>query len=132
MDIRTYLRGEDVQLTTHFHLREMECRCGECPTTLVSHHHMARLEELRERLGGHSVTITSGFRCGAHNLACGGHTNSQHCDGIATDIMARGCSPDEVADEAGALGFDGIGRYDTFTHLDSRGYRSRWDRRARK
>ena len=36
-----------------------------------------------------------------------------------------------VADIAEKL-FDGVGRYDTFTHVDSRGLRARWDMRTKK
>jgi hypothetical protein len=51
--------------------------------------------------------------------------------GTATDIAVKGMSPDEVADCAEKL-FDGLGRYDTFTHVDSRGKKARWDLRSKK
>ena len=35
-----------------------------------------------------------------------------------------------VAAEADRLGFDGIGKYDTFVHLDLRGEKARWDERT--
>ena len=38
--------------------------------------------------------------------------------------------PSEVQDACEK--FDGLGRYDTFTHIDSRGGRSRWDKRTRR
>ena len=38
--------------------------------------------------------------------------------------------PDEVADACEK--FDGLGRYDSFTHIDSRGSKARWDKRAPK
>ena len=52
-------------------------------------------------------------------------------EGTATDIAVKGMSPDEVADCAEKL-FDGLGRYDTFTHVDSRGKKARWDLRSKK
>lgn len=129
MDIRTYPRGADAQLTPHFHLREVECRCGRCPDTRIDLDHMERMERLRVALGC-PVRITSGFRCPAHNAAVGGHPSSEHMDGTATDSQVPGVSPDRVADQAEEIGFGGIGRYDTFTHTDSRLRLSRWDRRT--
>lgn len=131
MDIRTYPRGDDVQLTPHVHLSEMECRCGECPGTPVDLDHLRRLEALRAALGARPITITSGYRCPAHNAAVGGHPSSEHMDGTATDVVVRGVAPDTVADRADSIvGIGGIGRYDTFTHLDGRLRTSRWDRRT--
>lgn len=50
--------------------------------------------------------------------------------GTATDIVVKGMTPDEVADACEK--FDGLGRYDTFTHIDSRGKKARWDFRSKK
>ena len=136
MNVRTYPRGADVRLSPHFHLRELECGCGRCGETLVDLDHVARLEALRERLDGRSIEITSGYRCPAHNAAVGGHPASEHMAGVATDIVVGGLPPDQVADAAVEAGFSGLGRYDTFTHVDSRdlayrgGVASRWDRRT--
>lgn len=131
MDMHTYPRGADVQLTAHIHLREVECRCGRCPDTPVDLDHLHRLEELRADLGGHPMIITSGYRCPTHNAAVGGHPTSEHMDGTATDVVVHGIAPDTVADRAEALGLaGGIGRYDAFTHLDGRLRTSRWDRRT--
>ncbi len=44
------------------------------------------LEQVRELLG-HSVHITSGYRCYALNVAVGGSKNSQHMEGLAADII---------------------------------------------
>ena len=132
MHIATYDRGADVQLTPHFHLREVECRCGACPRTLVDLDHLRCLEALRRRLGDPSIRITSGYRCRAHNAAVGGHPTSEHMEGIATDVVVDGVAPSVVAAVADDMvpGFGGLGRYDDFTHLDSRVRLSRWDRRS--
>lgn len=132
MDVQTHPRGADVQITPHIHLREVECRCGRCPVTRIDHDHLRRIEALRRVLGGAAVIVTSGYRCAAHNAAVGGHPSSEHMAGLATDVVVRGVAPDAVADVAEGLtdGFGGIGRYDTFTHLDSRMRLSRWDRRT--
>ena len=133
MEIRSYPRGADVQLTPHIHLREVECGCGACPRTPVDLDHLRRLETLRARLGGRPIRITSGYRCRRHNAAVGGHPTSEHMDGLATDVVVPGTPADRVADEAermGGFGGLGFGRYDTFTHLDGRVRLSRWDRRS--
>ena len=130
MKIRTWPRGADVQLTPHIHLREMECGCGACPRTPVDLDHLRRLETLRARLGGRPIRITSGYRCRRHNAAVGGHPTSEHMEGLATDVVVDGRAPDVVAAVAEDVGFGGLGRYDTFTHLDGRVRLSRWDRRS--
>lgn len=90
------------------------------------------LETLRLLCGGHIVRVNSGCRCPAHNRAVGGMRNSQHLRGTAADIRIDGVDPDVVASHAEAIdAFGGIGRYDTFTHVDVRERRARWDYRGR-
>jgi len=128
-NIKKFKKGADVKLSANFHLSEMECSCSQCDETLVDMDHIAKLQQLRHDLNA-SITITSGYRCPAHNAAVGGSSRSQHKEGTATDIVVRGMSPDEVADACEK--FDGLGRYDTFTHIDSRGSGARWDKRSQK
>ena len=129
-DIRKFKRGEDVKLSDNFHLSEYECKCGKCLETLVDMDHVAKLQQLRHDLGS-PISITSGYRCPDHNAAVGGSTHSQHKLGTATDIVVSGMKPDEVADACEK--FEGLGRYDTFTHIDSRTTgRARWDKRSPK
>ena len=54
--------------------------------------------------------------------------SSQHKLGTATDIQVSGMHPSEVQDACEK--FDGLGRYDSFTHIDSRGSKARWDKRT--
>ena len=56
---------------------------------------------------------------------------SQHCEGNATDITIKDHSPAQVQDICDKI-FDGMGRYDSFTHVDSRGSKARWDNRTVK
>jgi uncharacterized protein YcbK (DUF882 family) len=128
-NIKKFKRGENVKLSANFHLSEYECKCSKCQETLVDLEHVARLQQLREDLGS-PITITSAYRCPEHNAAVGGSSRSQHKEGTATDIVVSGMSPDEVADACEH--FDGLGRYDTFTHIDSRGAKARWDKRSPK
>ncbi len=102
--------------------------------------HMELLQGLREWWGA-SIQITSGFRSRQHNEAIGGAAKSQHMV-FATDCMPSPASPHLsgytepkrlgeslklFAAKADAVGFDGIGMYDTFVHLDLRGETARWD-----
>lgn len=128
-DIKKFKRGEDVRLSKNFHLREYECKCGKCQETLVDMDHVEKLQKLREDLAT-PITITSAYRCEEHNKNVGGAKNSQHVKGTATDLQVKGMDPSEVADSCEH--FDGLGRYDTFTHIDSRGSKARWDFRKKK
>jgi len=124
--IRKFGRGDDVQLSPNFHLKEFECKCGACPETLVSMVHVERLEQLRREIG-RPIRITSGYRCKAHNANVGGALYSRHVLGLATDI-------DDTRIEADRLKriFPGVILYRGFTHLDSRDARLFIDRRPTK
>jgi len=96
-----------------------------------------QLEVLREHFQK-PININSGYRSPEHNAKVGGAENSQHLLGKAADVVIDGVSPDEVAD---AIEFlidnkmmkqGGLGRYNSFTHYDIRGKKSRWDKRPKK
>lgn len=129
MNIKKFKRGENVKLSKNFHLKEAECKCGKCSETLVDLDHVKKLQKLREDLNA-SIKITSWYRCPNHNKKVGGSDNSIHKKGSATDIQVADMHPDEVADACEK--FDGLGRYDSFTHIDSRGSKARWDKRTVK
>jgi uncharacterized protein YcbK (DUF882 family) len=86
------------------------------------------LEIVREALGGRVVTILSGYRSAAFNAALeGAARKSQHVQGRACDIRVAGVSADRVHDTVLRLSREGripqirgLGRYPTFTHLDTR------------
>lgn len=96
------------RLSEHFTLRELVASESAAalgidntppPQALV---YLARtaqvLESVRAVLGGHPVTITSGFRSEALNRAVGGSRTSAHMDGRAADFVVPGFgSPDRVA-----------------------------------
>lgn len=128
-NIKTYTKGQNIKLSTNFHLREFECNCNNCVEVIVDLDHVEKLQQLREDLNS-PIRITSAYRCPDHNAAVGGSKNSQHKKGTATDIQVKDMDPNEVADACEH--FDGLGRYDTFTHIDSRGYKARWDNRTKK
>lgn len=128
-NVKKFKKGQDIQISTNFNQSEFDCRCSKCSETLIDMDHLERLQQLRHDLGS-SIRITSAYRCPDHNTSVGGAKNSQHMKGTATDIQVSGMSPDEVADACES--FDGLGRYDTFTHIDSRGSGARWDKRTVK
>ena len=124
-----------MNLSPHFTRREFACHCG-CGFDDVDPRLIDGLETLRAALGGRPVTVNSGCRCKAHNAAQpGSSANSQHVLGKAADIVVRGVSPEIVASVAKNIAVfaeGGIGIYDTFTHVDVRMGRGRWDWRSRK
>ena len=123
-------RDGDLQLSPHFRLGEFACKDGS-DKVLVDDALVELLEAIRAAAGG-AVTINSAYRSPAHNAAVGGVSNSQHVYGRAADIVVEGASPllvgqiaEYYLDRRG-----GIGVYQTFTHVDTRAIRSRWDQRS--
>jgi uncharacterized protein YcbK (DUF882 family) len=79
-----------------------------------------RLVLLRERMKK-PFWINSGYRTPKHNRAVGGAANSAHVRGRACDIRWFGWTGPEktrMAMLAKQLGFTGIGRANSFIHLD--------------
>lgn len=128
--VRIYAKGVDLELSMHFKLHEFDCRCQHpsCRTTLIDTDLILALETLRG-LVGTPIRIYSGYRCSKHNAETdGAKAGSIHLIGKAADIKAD-LSPAQVAELAENIvkfASGGIGRYPTFTHLDIRGYRARW------
>ena len=130
-----------MKITENFNRREFDCKCGcEMPSSVFY-----EIEELANELQvirDHfkaPIQINSAYRCPSHNKAIGGVSNSQHVLGKASDIVIKGYTPDEVADELEMMLQDdclfpfhlgGIGKYNTFTHVDTRPDKARWDNRT--
>ena len=117
-------------LSPHFSQKEFACKCcgrlhpsGTKPPQEL----LDVLEDLRAHFGK-PVHINSGYRCPAHNAAVGGASKSRHMEGDASDVWLSGVAPDLVYEWADKRVSDGggVGRYETFTHIDVRGYRARW------
>ena len=70
---------------------------------------------------GKPITVNSGYRTKIHNEAVGGVPNSQHRLGKAADLhipnQKTGDLFEKIAKENGAKG---IGRYNSFIHVDTR------------
>lgn len=78
---------------------------------------------------GAAVHINSGYRTVSYNATVENSSKtSQHCNGLAADIRVDGISPAAVADYAEQLLGDhgGVGRYSSFTHIDTRSDKTRW------
>ena len=118
------------QLSPAFRVREFRCRDGT-DTILIDEGLVVVLQCIREHFGK-AVTITSGYRTVAHNAKVGGSKSSQHLLGRAADIQVSGASPLLVGQIAEYYlgGHGGIGVYQTFTHVDTRTARARWDQRS--
>jgi uncharacterized protein YcbK (DUF882 family) len=84
-----------------------------------------KLNQLRE-LDGKAMVLNCAYRCPAHNAEVGGAKRSQHMDGIAFDIRLDGRDPRQLAAMARSIGFNGIGYYKTFLHVDMRLIPAEW------
>lgn len=126
---------EDRQLSPHFHIDEFSCKCGQCEFrngVIKPYHidpHLIKVLEYVRKAFNSPVSITSGRRCVDHNRAVGGVSKSQHLNGTAADIV--------VADRDTRHVFQlllnhpnaeqmGLGIYNQFVHVDTRGYKVRW------
>jgi uncharacterized protein YcbK (DUF882 family) len=114
------------KVSKHFSRSEFACKCG-CGFNTVDVELVGILESIRQRFDK-PITVTSGCRCVAHNEAEGGGSKSQHLIGRAADIIVHGVEPDAVAAFADiGCAAPGLGRYSTFTHIDSRDEQARWE-----
>ena len=125
-------RDGDKKVSAHFRVREFASKDGY-DKVLIDDDLIALLENIRSAAGG-AVTLNSAYRSPEHNKAVGGVSNSQHTKGTAADIVVSGTDPLTVGQIAEHFLDDhgGIGVYTTFTHVDTRKTRSRWDQRSGK
>jgi uncharacterized protein YcbK (DUF882 family) len=113
------------QLTPHFTLEELACKCG-CKTPVAVRFRLEHLAPILEKIRanwGHPVTVNCAYRCPAHNAAVGGVSDSQHIHGNAADIKIHGVTPEEIAEFAATMPeVGGLGVYPTqnFCHVDQR------------
>ena len=131
-------------MTKNFKIDEFKCKgnlrgCNcEMPDDVYKN-----IQELAENLQiirdelQEPIKINSAYRCENHNRRIGGTSKSQHVKGKAADIVVKNLTPDEVANaldnlqQGGFIKSGGLGRYDTFTHIDIRGTEARWDFRKK-
>jgi hypothetical protein len=127
--IHGYSKSKDgsKKLSANFKVREFACSDGSDPI-FIAPELVNILQKIRDHFGK-PVNINSAYRTPAKNKAVGGATHSQHLYGIAADISIPGISPKTVAAYAETLlpNTGGIGIYKTFTHIDVRRTKSRWN-----
>ena len=116
-----------MSLSRWFKKSEFECKCGCGEEFEIDPNLIYVLGEIREYVG-HPLYISSGYRCKKHNKAVGSTEKSQHRKGKAADIYFEYHKPKQVADIAEDVldGRGGLGRYETFTHVDVRKVKARW------
>lgn len=132
----------DQQLSPHFKLSEFRSRKrgGGYETKGLIHPALIfNLEKLREQVRvkypGAICQVNSGYRTPEWNKIVGGETQSRHMYGLASDVVfkvgGRVVPPSVVASIAESMQFGGVGRYNTFTHVDVNsegGHLRRWDK----
>lgn len=127
--VRAYSKAKDgtKQLTKNFKVREFACSDGT-DVIFISDDLVVVLQKIRDHFGK-PVNINSAYRTPAKNKQVDGAAYSQHLYGTAADITISGVSPKAVAEYAETLlpKTGGIGIYKTFTHIDVRAVKSRWN-----
>ena len=120
-------------ISPNFRHSEFCCNhCGSMEGHEVPQELLIMLEDVRAHFGGKPCNINSGYRCKMHNTNVGSSESSwhrYHTEGEgAADFWITGIAPNEVY----AYLLDkypdrcGIGRYDSFTHLDNDADKRRW------
>ena len=115
-------------VTEHFLYSDFVCLCCDTMKIIPAFYRQAAmLEHMRMELG-FPIIINSGYRCAKHNSEVGGAARSWHLL-FATDIRPEDGSSEKLLalyNLAEEMGFGGIGRYETFLHLDLRPEPARW------
>jgi uncharacterized protein YcbK (DUF882 family) len=112
-------------LSANFSRSEFACPCG-CGFDTVDFALVNLLQKFRDFIE-RPVTVTSGCRCPEYNAQVGGSENSQHLYARAADIVVEHVPPEIVHEYFDGLNTPGLGKYDTFTHIDTRsGPKARW------
>jgi uncharacterized protein YcbK (DUF882 family) len=87
------------------------------------------MEDIRKRYGEVPIQINSWYRDPATNASVGGASQSRHMAGDAVDFVVPGIHPYDVYADLdpwwGSKG--GLASSTVFTHIDTRGYKARWD-----
>lgn len=109
---------------TNFKVREFACHDGS-DEILIDGSLVDLVQACRNKFG--VTTINSAYRTLSWNAHEGGAKNSQHVQGKAADIVCKNTSPLEVAMFAEAYGAGGVGLYTSFTHVDTRSGKARWN-----
>ncbi len=115
-----YLMNRNRWSFKNFTPREMACKCGMCGESSgleMNYSTMRRLQKLRD-VCGFPFVVTSAYRCNAHPNEASKVAPGTHNLGHAVDIQASKEQMDIIEEKAKELGFTGIGRANTFIHVD--------------
>lgn len=117
----------DTALSANFKVKEFACNDGT-DTIFNAPALVALLQKIRTHYGK-PVNIVSGYRTEPYNAKVGGAAYSQHKYGTAADIQISGVTPKAVSAYVETLmpNTGGIGVYGTFTHIDVREVKARWN-----
>lgn len=129
LNVYSLSKNGNAYISKNFRVREFACKDGSDPI-FIDDELVTVLQQIRDHFGK-AVTITSAFRTANYNASkkVGGAKYSQHLYGKAADIKVSGVAANIVADFTETLmpSTGGIGRYSTFTHVDVRKVKSRWN-----
>ena len=121
-------------VSKYFSESEFQCKCGNAclPPNGFDKKLINVLDEARHN-AGEPIYVTSGYRCLAHNTACGGASQSYHMCGNAADIYCDGidvCELKAILKTAMLQNCvkGGLQEYPAqgFVHVDTRGYWAEW------
>lgn len=123
-----------VRFTKNFAVSELACKDGTpVPKDLYDNAKAIceRAQVLRDFLGS-ALLVNSGYRTPAYNAKIGGADKSWHLQAGALDLRAPGWSAELLAEvyegliRIKAVPDGGLGKYDTFIHIDI-GPARRWN-----
>lgn len=114
----------ELKLSNNFKVREFKCKDGS-DKILIDHYLVYFLQLIRNNFKK-AVNINSGYRTPTYNKKVGGASKSQHLQGAAADIHINGVTPLQIAQFAETINMQGIGLYNSFTHVDTRSTKSFW------
>lgn len=129
----------------NFKWSELECHgveCQHCGIQLINQEAIDALQKLRDIIGNPFI-ITSAARCRKHNKSVGGAPHSKHLSYKEGDHIQESTAFDislyyrngqhsqsRLAMHARECGFNGIGLYNDFIHIDhKRTTPASWDMR---
>lgn len=115
----------DKKVSANFKVREFKCNDGS-DKILISAETVSKLQAAADYFKK-PIHINSAYRTPTYNKKVGGASQSQHVKGTACDIRVDGVPPVAVAAFFEAkYPQSGIGLYNNFVHIDSRGRKSYW------
>ena len=106
----------------YFKRSEFACKCGKCDN-LIQDSFVEKMDALRH-ICGFPISISSGYRCPAHNAAVSGTgDDGPHTTGCAADVPIDRKRAYILLQNAIQMGFTGIGFKQhggvRFMHLDT-------------